>query len=478
MNPIRSCLALGAMLCAALLLAACADMGSLPKPATRLDAQGVGAVEVPAFAWPDDRWWTAFGDPQLDGLVDRALAGSPDLAAAAARLARANAEAQLAKSYLGPSLSGVGSVKRQRYSENDIFPPPIGGANVWANSLGLQGDWELDFFGREQAALDQALGRRRAAEAEAQATRVMLAARVASEYFALARMVEQREIATATRDQRDQIRKLVSDRVSAGLDTNVALRQAEGPVPEVSQQIELLEEDIGLARHRLAILSGQPVDTYVALTPHLATARPLARPEAIPADLLGRRADIAAARARVEASQAGVAQAKAEFYPNVDLQAMVGLGAVGFSNWFKWGSRDWIGGPAITLPIFESGRLRANLRANAADVDAAIASYNQAVLEAAGEVADVATSMRFIDRQAEQQRAAQAAAEAAYDLATQRYRAGLGNFLTVLTAQDNVFIQRRSGTDLTARALDAQVMLMRALGGGYIAPQAPKDPQS
>ncbi|CAN5354261.1 efflux transporter outer membrane subunit [soil metagenome] len=455
------------------LLAACADMGNLAKPQPMLDAAGVGANGASqAFIWPNDRWWAGFGDSQRDSLVDRALGGSPDLATAAARLARANAESAYARGDTGPTIDGTLSSKRQRYSQTDIFPPPIGGRTVWANSIGLSGSYEIDFFGRQQAALDRALGNERAASAQLQATRVLLAARVASEYFALARLVEQRDIAIATRDQRDQIRVLVNDRVSAGLDTNVELRQAEGSVPEVSQELELIEENMSLARHRLAIVAGVPIDSFATLTPRLSAARPLAMPETIPADLLGRRADISAARARVEASQAGVTEAKARFYPNIDLQAMVGLGAVGFPNWLEAGSRQYAIGPAITLPIFESGRLRANLRGAAADVDEAVASYNQTLLSAVGEVADVATSMRFIERQAVQQRAAQAAAESAYDLSIQRYRAGLGTFLTVLTAQNNVFVQRRSATDLSARALDAQVTLMRALGGGYIAANA------
>ncbi|CAN5445830.1 efflux transporter outer membrane subunit [soil metagenome] len=462
-----------AALLLAALLGACADMGTLGKPQPVLDAAGVGATATPpALIWPDDKWWTVFGDRQLDSLVDRALVGSPDLATAAARLSRANAESAYARGDTGPSVDGNVSSKRQRYSANDIFPPPIGGRTVWANAIGLSASYEFDFFGRQQAALDRALGNERAASAQLQATRVLLAARVASEYFALARLVEQRDIAIATRDQRDQIRVLVNDRVSAGLDTNVELRQAEGSVPEVAQELELIDENIGLARHRLAIVAGLPVDTFAALTPRLSAARPLALPESIPADLLGRRADIAAARARVEATHAGVSEAKARFYPNIDLQAMVGLGAVGFGNWFEAGSRQYAIGPAVTLPIFESGRLRANLRGAAADVDEAVASYNQTLLTAVGEVADVATSMRFIERQAVQQRAAQAAAESAYDLSVQRYRAGLGTFLTVLSAQNNVFVQRRSATDLSARALDAQVTLMRALGGGYIAANA------
>jgi outer membrane protein TolC len=126
-------------------------------------------------------------------------------------------------------------------------------------------------------------------------------------------------------------------------------------------------------------------------------------------------------------------------------------------------------GPAISLPIFEGGKLRANLRGKSADLDAAIESYNAAVLDAVRDVADQISSLQSIERQQKEQASAQASAEAAYDIATQRYKAGLGTYLVVLNAESTVLTQRRLGTDLKARALDTQVALIRSLGGGYVA---------
>ena len=192
----------------------------------------------------------------------------------------------------------------------------------------------------------------------------------------------------------------------------------------------------------------------------------------MPADLLGRRADIAAARWRVEAASRDVANAKTQFYPNINLVAFAGFSSIGLDRLLDAGSQQWGVGPALRLPIFDAGRLRANLRGKSADLDAAVESYNAAVIDAVRDVADQIASSQAITRQQAEQRAAQTAAEGAYEIAVQRYKAGLGNYLHVLTAETSVLNQRRQAVDLAARALDTQVGLMRALGGGY-APMPP-----
>jgi outer membrane protein TolC len=151
----------------------------------------------------------------------------------------------------------------------------------------------------------------------------------------------------------------------------------------------------------------------------------------------------------------------------VNLVAFAGLSSIGFGKLLSGGSQQWGVGPALRLPIFEGGRLRANLRGADADLDAAIESYNAAVLDAIRETADSLASAQSITRQQNEQRQAQAAAESAYDIALQRYRAGLGTYLNVLSAETAVLAQRRLAVDLEARALDTQVALIRALGGGY-----------
>ncbi|RYF71339.1 MAG: efflux transporter outer membrane subunit, partial [Comamonadaceae bacterium] len=286
-------------------------------------------------------------------------------------------------------------------------------------------------------------------------------------YIQWARLNDQLTVAKRTLAQRDETLQLVRDRVSAGLDTRLELRQSEGGLPEARQQIGALNEQIAVAQHALDALVARPNATQTLSAPSLASLHDVALQPNIPADLLGRRADIAAARWRVEAATGEVAGAKTLFYPNVNLTAFVGLQSLGLDNLLKSDSAQWGVGPAIRLPIFEGGRLRANLRGKAADLDAAIESYNASVLDAVRDAADQVSSAQSVTRQQAQQREAQTAAEGAYEIAVQRYRAGLGNYLNVLTAESSVLAQRRQAVDLAARALEAQVGLARALGGGW-----------
>ena len=416
-------------------------------------------------------WWRGFGDTTLTDLVERALAGNPNLKVAQARLARAEAAVSGAKSADGLQVNGALDVTRERFSAKSIYPPPLGGSVQTLGTAQINASWEFDFFGRNRAAIEAAIGTQRAAEAEVQAARVMLASTVARTYVQLGRLFEQREVAARSLKQRDETLALIKQRVQGGLDTAVEQRQGEGALPETRQQIEQLDEQITLARHALASLTAQAPNALDQLTVPLRSVQAVAVPNALPADLLGRRADISAARWRIEAATNDAKSAKAAFYPNINLTAFVGLQSIGLDQLVKSGAEQYGAGPAIRLPIFDSGRLRANLRVKTADIDAAVESYNGAVLDAVHDVADQLSSLRSIDRQQAEQVRAQAAAESAYDLSTQRYKAGLGTYLTVLNAEASVLSQRRQAADLKARALDTQIALIRALGGGY-APEA------
>jgi NodT family efflux transporter outer membrane factor (OMF) lipoprotein len=450
-----------------LTLTGCADPSGIAPQAAKIESTRIGLTDTaPQPSLPAD-WWTAFGDPTLDALVERALADNPTLKASQARVERAHAVVASAEAARRPQLNGEADVTREHLSANGIFPPPLGGSTLTLSNLQAQASWDLDLFGRNRAALESAVGSELAAQADRAAARLVLATNVARTYLQLARLHTQRDVAARALEQRSETFNLVRQRVQGGIDTNVELRQSEGALPETRQQIEALDEQIAITRHALAALTAQAPDALDALAPRLSDLRTVALPSAVPADLLGRRPDISAARWRIEAATQDVAIARAEFYPNVNLSAMIGLSTIGYDKLLSAGSKQWSVGPAITLPIFDAGRLRANLRARAADVDVAVETYNASVLDAVRDAVDQIGSLRSIDRQRAQQAEATAAAESAYDLATQRYRAGLGTYLTVLTAESNVLLQRRQSADLDARALDTEVALVRALGGGY-----------
>ena len=457
-----------AALAAALALAGCANMSGIDSQAVLRDAASVGLApgQGPAFA-PASQWWRDFGDARLDQLVELALQGNPNLKLAQARLRRAQAVTEVADAAQLSQVNGSLDLTRQRYTANGAVPPPLAGAIRNSGTLQLSASWELDFFGKNQAALDSALGAARAAQADAEAARVLLASNVVRAYLQLARINDQLTVANRTLAQRGESLGLVRDRVRAGLDTQLELHQSEGALPEARQQVEALQEQAALAQHALAALTGQGNRQVVGKQPSLAALKTVVVPSQLPMDLLGQRADVAAARSRVEAAGYDVKNAKAQFYPNINLLAFAGLSSIGLGRLIETGSEQWGVGPAIRLPIFEGGRLRANLRGKTADLDAAVESYNAAVLDAIHDAADQIASGQSISRQQAEQRDAQTSAENAYQISLQRYKAGLGTYLNVLAAETAVLNQRRLGVDLAARALDTQVALIRAFGGGY-----------
>jgi NodT family efflux transporter outer membrane factor (OMF) lipoprotein len=466
--PLRRRTGLGLTALLALSLAGCAGLPAEQSPADLLSRDALGLADTAASApliAPD--WWRQFGDPVLDQLVSQALLANPSLKVVQARLQRAQSGVELADSARGPQLNASLDLMRQRFTATGLYPPPLAGSNQNTGTLQLNGSWEIDFFGKNRAALDAALGMAQAAAADAQAARELLATNVARTYLQLARLNDQLGVARRTLAQRDEALGLVRDRLRAGLDTRLELSQSEGGLPEARQQIEALQEQLALTQHTLAALLARPNEQVVAVQPSLASIRPVLAASTIPADLLGRRADIAAARWRVEAALQDKASARAQFYPNVNLLAFAGLSSIGLDRLLQSNSQQWGVGPAVRLPIFDGGRLRANLRGKNAELDAAIESYNGAVIDAVHEVADQLASGQSIVRQRLEQTLAQQSAETAYEIAVQRYKAGLGNYLNVLSAETTVLAQRRLGVDLAARALDTQLALIHALGGGY-----------
>jgi NodT family efflux transporter outer membrane factor (OMF) lipoprotein len=195
-------------------------------------------------------------------------------------------------------------------------------------------------------------------------------------------------------------------------------------------------------------------------------------PAVLGADLLARRPDVVAARERAQAASSQVQEARAQFYPDINLTAFVGLNAIGLDHLVDLHSRQYGVGPAIHLPVFEGGQLRANLKGRSADYNAAVQAYNQQVLDAVREAADASASAASLGRQRAQQQQALASAESAYDIAQQRYRQGLTSYLVVLNTETQVLAQRRAAVDLQFRTLDVQAQLMKSLGGGWIAPGA------
>lgn len=462
-------LAMGAALL--MVLAACAPIPKLADTAAPIDGPeaaarlGLDAGDSQAL---DPQWWKRFGDAQLDALVDQAIANSPSLALARARIARAAALTENAEAAKRPNAELEADVTRQRITEHGIYPPPLAGSVRTLANIQAGLSYEFDFFGKHEAALQAALGQRRAAEADAAAARLSVSNAVTKAYVALARSQAQSRLLEQQKTLRDQSLSLVRQRSAAGLDNGQDLRVAEAPLPDIQRQQVVLGEQQTLLRHQIAALTGQGPSATATL--NAALPRVLDWQQEPHLDLLGRRPDLAAARARVEASAQDVRAARTQFYPSVSLTAFVGLNSIGLDELFKSGSRQYGAGPALHLPIFDSGRLRANLRGSAAEQDAAIASYNAAVLDAVRDASDQVATLQSLRQQQQQQDALAANADSQFALADQRHRAGLTGRIAVLNAHQSQLLQQRAQIDLHAQTVDAQINLMRALGGGYAEP--------
>ena len=463
-RPVRARLLLAWFACA--LLVACADPGPQRPSIAATEPAALGLSDATTALVAQD-WWTALGDPALERQMAQALRGHPSLELARARLARAQALAEQHAAAYEWQASVRADVTVQRYSANGITPAPIAGSTRDISNLMLGASLPLGTFERQAADLAAALGLVRAAQADAAAATTLLAAQVGRGYITLARLVAQQDLARRVLHQRRQVAALASERVLAGLDNRIDVTQADAAVADTHGQIEALDEQIALARRLLAAWSGQAPQELDGLRPMLAQLTLEAMPLVVGADLLARRPDVVAARWRVEAAAQDVQLARTRFYPDINLSAFAGLNALGIGKLLRAGSLQAGIMPALHLPLFDGGPLRAQLKTRQAELDAAIAQYNAAVLDAAREAGDAIASERSLQRQVAEQQRALAGTEATLALATRRQAAGLVNYLVVLQAQSPVLAQLRLVTELRARQLDNRIVLMQALGGGW-----------
>jgi NodT family efflux transporter outer membrane factor (OMF) lipoprotein len=425
--------------------------------------------------WPREDWWAMFDDTKLDALMRQALAGNPNLRAAEARVRSARALADAVRASLYPTLDFNASANRERFSANDIYPPPFAGSWVNQARTTLDFNYEFDFWGKHRNELAAALGDARATAADAAQAKLVLAAAVAQSYFQLQSDLASLAVARDTLAKREGLRELNSVRTRRGLDVAIAVRQSDQQVATSLVDVTAGEAAVEVDRHQLAALLGLGPDAALDIQPVLHTYdKALAFPTNLPADLLARRPDIAAQRFRLEAAAAQIGAAKADFFPNVDLTGFIGFAATSVSglNLLTASSRVAGVGPALHLPIFDAGRLRANLRGRYGEYDAAVEQYNQTLLTALQQVADQIAGVRAVKQQLVHEAVALEAANDAHRLTLDRYRAGLTNYLDVLVNEERLLTERMNQVRLQGRNLALAVDMIRALGGGYRVPDA------
>lgn len=465
----------------ALALAACASSRGLNPQGHVLDVDSLHSErtladsDLSAAGFPAQDWWKALGDPQLDALIAEGLAGHPSLDAADARLRQAQAQVGTARADRLPSLSVSGGYTGLRLPESMLGEE--GGHYAGSSQVAFDFSYGVDLWGGKRAAWEAAVDGAHAATVDAQAARLNLSTGIAQAYADLAYAWQLNDVAEEELARSQKSLQLTRQRRSAGIDSELQVRQAEARVPAAQQQLLAAQQRIDAARTALAALVGKGPDRGLSIErPQPLNPMALQLPGVVPSELLGRRPDIVAARWRVEAADKQIKVARTKFYPSLNLTALAGVVAPNVGDLLQSSSTFAYIGPALSLPIFEGGKLRANLASTDAQYDLAVANYNQAVLDALRDVAEQVNAVRSLAQQAQSQQQAVDTARAAFDIAEQRYRAGIGSYLDVLSAQSTLLQSQQQLAGLQSQQVQTSVRLSKALGGGFQPADADRAP--
>jgi NodT family efflux transporter outer membrane factor (OMF) lipoprotein len=453
-------------------LAACANSGGLHPDGTRIDPaslkmqRSVADVPLSPAEWPKADWWTSLNDAQLSELIAQALQGNPTLAQADARARLAQADAEAADAAQEPELNAGGRVAEARLPTT--LPLTHTGHNKAVKYLGGSFAWDLDLWGGQRAAWEAALGMQRAAQIDAQAARIEISSGIARAYVQLGYGYSQQDVALAELRRATEVRALTQQRVTAGIDNFLQLKQSESEVASAQGKKAQADRAIDAAHSALSVLLGKGPDRGLEITrPQSLPSSTLGLPGDLPVELLGHRADLVAARWRVEASDKDIKSAKAQFLPNINIRALAGLLAAGGGPLFEPTSIFYGVSPALSVPIFDGGRRRAHLKAKDAAYDLAVARYNETLIRAVNEVSDDHDALDSLRIQIEAQQRALDAANGAWILAEQRFRGGIGSYLEALSVRQQLLAAEQRMAELLAQQSDFCVQMIRALGGGY-----------
>jgi multidrug efflux system outer membrane protein len=423
--------------------------------------------------WPAPNWWQRYQDPTLDQLIELGVANSPSLTSAHARFDSARQSVRLAAAAAGAHLDANGDIDRQRLSENSIFSPRLLGFTWYDQSdLGLQATYTFDWWGKQRDAVEAATDQAHAAQAERSAAALVLASSIADTYFGW--QADENRLVLA-REKESTIAaegRITAARVDAELESPDDINRSDLELAAARTQIAALE---GSARLRVvalaALVARSPADLPpLALKP--LPAPPGRLPDDVKIDLISRRADITASRWRVEAAEKNIAAARAEFFPDVTINALAGFSSIDATKLLEYGSRVPQIGAAIHLPMFDQGRLKAQYGGARASLAGAVSAYQDTVITAAREVATQAATLQQLQAERTQHEIAVEAALRMRHTAGALEAQGITDSRGELSATEAWIDQRDQVLELDAEALSADVALQRALGGGYESPPA------
>jgi NodT family efflux transporter outer membrane factor (OMF) lipoprotein len=414
----------------------------------------------------ENGWWAAFGDPQLDRLLMSDALQSPSIQEGSARVHRALAAQDGAVADTSLRVDATAKAIGERFPDHSVYPAPYAGHWGSEGALVASASYALDFWGKRREAVGAAMSRVDMAKAQADDTLLLLRTAVVDAYVRLDATYRVRDMAIAGLTRRQAVLDLLAVRAKAGLSTDLDAIQAREAITVTRAEIARLDGEIEQCRHQIAALLGHdPAFADQLARPALKSTDDPAPVSAIAADLLGHRPDVAAARAQVEAIGHDIGVARAAFYPDVNLVAFAGVQSLGLGSLLRAGSSAIGGGPTVTLPIFDGGRLRANLRDKSAEYDIAVAAYDAVLTHALQEVADSITTLNAEHTRLREARVAATHWSHAVDLHRLRERQGLSSALHRLPAETSLLLAQRQVVEANAHIATTQLALIRALGG-------------
>lgn len=420
------------------------------------------------------KWWEVFGDPQLNALEEELTLSNQNLKIAEARFRQARAMIRYNRSAEFPTISTAPGIVNERYSANRPYFPSSS-ANNGTSDFVLPFDlsYEADVWGRIRRTVNASREEAQATAADLETASLSLHAELAVDYFEVRSADAQKKLLDDTVKAYTDALQLTQNRFEGGAAPKSDVAQAQTQL----QTAQVQDTDITVTRaeyeHAIAVLLGKPPASF-QLPPAPLSSQPPAVPVGLPAELLERRPDIAAAERRVAEANEQIGITKAAFFPTVMLNASAGLEGTSITNWFNWPSRFWAIGPQAAETLFDAGRRRAASQSAVAGYDATVANYRQTALTAFQEVEDSLAVLRILDQEARQQQQATSSAEESLQLFTNRYHGGVDTYLQVITAQTAALANERNDIDIMRRRMDASVLLIKALGGGWSRNNLPK----
>lgn len=477
-RPLLRLFAMASAISLLLSVGGCALMrtDSAPLPAIQAEQVRMGEeTTLPNGAWPVDAWWQGYGDEQLDSLVSRALEDAPSMTVARTRVAASRAQTRLVDASSGLLVGLNASVNRQSVSENGFLGPfahtnpEIGTTGPWytQGTIGVGAEYSFDLWGRDRARVNAAMGVAKAREAEAAQAALLLSSQVIDVYYEIQATYALQELLEQAREVRRGLLAASQARTGRGLEARTQVESTEAQLLQLDQQIISAQTRVQSLREALRALTGAGPDGLPAITPKPLPDGAAGVPSSLGFELLARRPDLQAMRWYVQASMDQIDAAKAAFYPSFDIRAFLGLDSLHLADLLRKSSRQINVIPGLSLPIFDSGRLNANLAATRSQSNVLIAQYNEAVLNAVREVAQAGIDMDGLSHQAAIQDDKLRSTGFASRSAEAHYRQGLLDKAAALEARLPLIAEQSKAVEIRSKQLHSRIALARALGGGY-----------